>query len=177
MAASTAPTHVIGGNAGAQERTVQIRRYRPGEEAALFEVFYSAIHRVASRDYSPEQIEAWAPRDLDSALWADRIRGIDPFVVEVDGRVVAYADVQADGLIDHFFVSGEHPQRGLGTRLMNHILAEARALGLRAVTSHVSRTAQGFFERFGFVVVERREPVRRGVVIPNALMRLDLKTG
>lgn len=154
---------------------MQIRRFRPGEEPALFEVYYSAIHQVASRDYSPEQIEAWAPRDLDASLWQERIRGIKPFVAELDGEVVGHADLQANGYIDHFFVSGHHPRRGVGAMLMNRILREADALGLSELTSDVSRTAQGFFERFGFRVIEQRKPVRRGVVIPNALMKRDLR--
>lgn len=155
--------------------TVLIRRYRQGEEPALFDVFYSAVHLVASRNYTPQQIEAWAPRDLDASLWERRIRGINPFVAELDGTVVAYADVQASGYIDHFFVSGAHPRRGLGTMLMTRILEEAARLDLRELTSAVSRTAQGFFERFGFCVVEQRNPVLRGITIPNALMRLELK--
>ncbi|ROZ63919.1 GNAT family N-acetyltransferase [Ramlibacter sp. WS9] len=154
-----------------------VRRYREGEEPALFAVYYSAIHFVASRDYTPDQIEAWAPRDLDSRLWEARIRGINPFVAELDGTVVAYADIQASGYIDHFFVSGAYPRCGFGTMLMTRILKEARCLGLSEVTSDVSRTAQGFYERFGFRVVEHRNPVLRGVTIPNALMRLDLKNG
>ena len=153
-------------------RAVCIRRYRVGEEGALFEVYYSAIHLVARRDYSPEQIQAWAPRDLDQGLWATRIRGINPFVAELAGEPVGYADIQADGYIDHFFVSGHHGRRGIGTALMNHLLDEARAASLTELRSDVSRTAQPFFERFGFTVVEERQPELRGVVIPNALMRL-----
>jgi putative acetyltransferase len=158
-----------------QKSTVHIRRIKPGEEMALFDVHYSAIHQVASRDYSPEQLEAWAPRDIDPELWARRIRDINPFVVELGGHVVAYADLQSNGYIDHFFVSGAHPGRGIGMILMTHILDEAKRLGLTELTSDVSRTAQGFYERFGFQVVEQRKPIRRGVEIPNALMRLEMK--
>jgi len=155
-------------------RTVCIRRCRPGEEAALFEIYYSAIHLLASRDYSPEQIQAWAPRDLDQGLWATRIRGIHPFVAELAGELVGYADLQANGYIDHFFVSGHHGRRGIGTALMNHVLDQARAASLTELTSDVSRTAQPFYESFGFTVVEERQPELRGVVIPNALMRLRM---
>jgi hypothetical protein len=38
-----------------------IRPFRQGEEAALRQVFFSAVHEIASRDYTSEQIEAWAP--------------------------------------------------------------------------------------------------------------------
>jgi putative acetyltransferase len=154
---------------------VGIRRYRFGEEPALFEIYCSAIHLVARRDYSNEQIQAWAPRDLDQELWTTRIRGISPFVAELAGELVGYADLQADGYIDHFFVSGHHGRCGIGTALMNHLLNEARAASLAELTSDVSRTAQPFYERFGFMVVEQRQPELRGVVIPNALMRLQVQ--
>jgi putative acetyltransferase len=154
---------------------VLIRRYAPGEEVRLFEVFFSAVHLVASNDYTSEQIEAWAPRNLDAALWQKRIRGIDPFVAVLDGDIVGYADVQSDGYIDHFYVSGHHPRRGIGSHLMAQLLEEALSLGVLALRSDVSRTAQPFFARFGFDIVEQRFPEVRGVVIPNALMLRNLK--
>ena len=157
--------------------TVHIRRYIPGEEAALFEIYYSAIHLVAGHDYSAEQIQAWAPRDLDPGLWQGKIRDINPFVAELKGELIGYADVQSSGYIDHFFVSGRHPHRGIGSLLMTRILAEAVSIAATVLTSHASRTAQPFFERFGFVVVEQRNPLCRGGVVPNALMRLERNGG
>jgi mRNA-degrading endonuclease RelE of RelBE toxin-antitoxin system len=32
------------------------------------------------------------------------------FVAELNGELVGYADVQGNGYIDHFFVSGKRPQ-------------------------------------------------------------------
>jgi len=150
---------------------IHIRRYRPGEEPALFEVYYSAIHLVASHEYTAEQVQAWAPRYLDPALWENRIRGINPFIAMLNEQIVGYADIQPNGYIDHFFVSGMHPRKGIGSLLMTRILEEASFLNLRKLTSDVSMTAQPFFKRFGFEVVEQRYPERRGVVIPNTLMR------
>jgi putative acetyltransferase len=149
---------------------VCIRRYEPGEEASLFDVYFTAIHLVASQDYTAEQIQAWAPRGIDVELWESKIREINPFVAELNGVLVGYADVQPNGYIDHFFVSGKHPRCGIGSLLMKRILAEGLSLGVSLLTSHVSRTAQPFFERFGFVVREQRCPEVRGVVVPNALM-------
>jgi putative acetyltransferase len=102
-----------------------IRRYVAGEESLLFEVYFTAIHLVASHDYTPEQVQAWAPRDLDVDLWARKMREINPFVADLNGELVGYADVQSNGYIDHFFVSGKHPRRGIGSLIMKKILAEA----------------------------------------------------
>jgi len=151
--------------------SIRIRRYVQVEEAALFDVYYTAIHLVASRHYTPEQIQAWAPQDLDATLWRDKIRSINPLVAELDGKLVGYADLQSNGYIDHFFVSGMHPRKGIGSLLMRRILVEAQGFGIASLTSDVSRTAQPFFEKFGFVTVEQRSRVLRGVVIPNTLMQ------
>ena len=150
---------------------MHIRRFNPGEEPALFAIFHSAIHLIASRDYTETQVNAWAPSNLDSELWANRMRGINPFVAEIDGKVVGYADIQENGYIDHFFVSGRHPRQGIGRSLMETLESEANRLRLTELTSDVSRTAQPFFERFGFHVVEQRVPIIRGIEVPNALMR------
>jgi len=45
---------------------------------------------------------------------------------------------------------------------------------LVALTSNVSKTAEPFFALHGFHVVERRFPVRRGMMLENALMRKAL---
>jgi putative acetyltransferase len=152
-----------------------IRRFQPGDEAALFRVYYSAIHLIASRDYTREQIDAWAPKEPDMELWKKRMKGICPFVVELGSQIVGYADVQSNGYIDHFFVSGTHPRQGIGTLLMNRIHEEALKLGVTELTSNVSKTAEPFFSLHGFFVVERGFPVVRGVALQNALMRKELE--
>jgi len=155
--------------------SVLIRRYEPGEEPALFDIYFTAIHLVASHDYTDEQIQAWAPRNIDVALWKNKMREINPFVAELHGELVGYADVQSNGCIDHFFVSGKYPRRGIGSLLMERIFAHASSGRVRSLTSYVSRTAQPFFARFGFIVLEQRSPEVRGVVIPNALMSRRLQ--
>ena len=120
-------------------------------------------------------MNAWAPSDLDRELWVNRINRINPFVAEIDGKPVGYADIQQNGYIDHFFVSGHHSRQGVGKALMQVIRSEAKRLNITELTSNVSLTAQPFFERFGFVVVERKKSVIRGVELRNALMRKELQ--
>ena len=150
---------------------ISLRSLQPGDEPRLLAVYTSAIHRVASKDYSPEQIRAWAPPQVDPARWLAKMQAINPIVALLDGTPVGYADLQPDGSIDHFFVSGEHSRQGIGSQLMSRLLADAHTLGIPVLSAHVSRTAQPFFERFGFVVTAQRSPVVRGVVIPNAAMQ------
>ncbi len=151
-----------------------IREFRLGDEPALHAVYHSAIHQIACHDYTAEQINAWAPETLDQTVWERRLQAIKPFVAVSGNEIVGYADVQTNGYIDHFFVSGTCPMQGVGRLLMKQIHDTAKLLGLTELTSDVSRTAQPFFEHFGFHIVEQRSPVIRGVVVPNAAMRKTL---
>jgi putative acetyltransferase len=138
-------------------------------------VFHSAVHGLAREHYTVEQRNAWSPQLIDQDQWILRMRGIRPFVVESDDHIVAYADAQPDGYIDHFYVSAPCARQGMGTLLMRRIHEAAGAQGMAVLTSDVSLTAQPFFKRFGFSVLEHRFPVIRGVVVPNAFMRKDLR--
>ncbi|MBL0727281.1 GNAT family N-acetyltransferase [Piscinibacter sp. HJYY11] len=153
---------------------MQIRPFCTGDEPALLAVFRSAVHGLASRSYTREQLNAWAPQTIDQSLWTNRMQGIQPFIVEVSGQIVAYADVQTSGYIDHFFVSAEHAGQGIGSFLMEHLIKVANGRATPWLASDVSLTAQPFFGKFGFAIVEQRFPVLRGIVVPNALMRKQL---
>lgn len=154
-----------------------IRQFKNGDEIALFRVFFSAVHEIASRDYTREQVEAWASTDIDQELWADHVRCLRPFVAEIDTEVVGYADIQSNGYMDHFFVSSAYSRQGVGTLLMKRIHEEAKLLCISELTSKVSKTAEPFFVLHGFHVVERGFPIRRGVTLQNALMRKNLEHG
>ncbi len=150
---------------------ITLREFRPGDEVALRLVFESAIRDVACRDYTPQQVEAWAPREIDAADWAEHMRNLAPFVATRGDEILGYADLQPSGYIDHFFVSGAAGGQGVGGLLMRRILARAEELELSELTSHVSLTAQPFFAHFGFEVVEHRVVNVRGVEMRNAAMR------
>jgi putative acetyltransferase len=149
---------------------ISVREFRAGDEPALSAVFFSAVHEVACADYTPEQIEAWAPREYDCVAWAARMQGIRPFVAERGGVIVGYADVQPDGYIDHFFVAAGAARRGVGASLMRRIHQAAALRGAALLTSNVSITARPFFEKFGFVVVEPQTVTLRGVSMTNFRM-------
>ena len=156
--------------------TPLIRNFCVGDEADLSRVFQSSIRELASADYTTEQIEVWAGASFDLEQWVMRIRELKPFVVEIDGVIVAYADLQLDGYIDHFFVAGKYSRQGLGSLLMSHIIENAIAKGITTLNAEVSVNAQNFFARFGFVIVEQRSRKIQGIVLPNALMQGEISS-
>ena len=150
--------------------TTTVRHFRDVDSPELWAIYYAAVHEIASAHYTPEQLDAWAPPDFDSGRWHQRVRDLSPFVAERDGVVVAYADLQPNGYIDHIFVSPAVARQGVGSLLMEAIHQSAAAKGLTLLFANVSLTARLFFERWGFAVDEANRLTVRGVSLDNFRM-------
>lgn len=147
---------------------VTIRKFKTGDENGTWDVFYSAIHQMCAKDYSKEQIQAWAPIDLDPSRWATKMHNIKPFIATLNDKIVGYADLQNDGKIDHFFVHGDHQAQGVARSLMGKIIQEAPIQ--QKLYSEVSHTAKPFYEKNGFKVVKVQAVNMHGVVLTNNIM-------
>jgi putative acetyltransferase len=147
-----------------------IRDFMPGDELALREVFHSSVHQLAGTHYTAEQLEAWAPAAFDAAAWTAKMRAIHPFVAVKAAGIAGYASLGKDGDIDHFYVAGAFARQGIGTALMNLILAKAARHRIARLTADVSLCAEGFFAINGFFVVERRTVRSAAVTLANARM-------
>lgn len=150
---------------------MQIRPYRRGEEALLRAIFHSSVHGLASRHYTADQLRAWAPEQYDIALWEQRMRANQSWVVELDGELAAFTDLQPSGYIDMFFVAAPYAGRGIGQALLLHLFGLAAGRGIAELRSDVSLTAEGLFARHGFTIETRNQLVVRGELLTNATMR------
>lgn len=154
---------------------IELRRYRPEEAAATLTVFRAAVRRTALADYSPLQVETWAPDLIDATAWAKRRVAIPTWVAEIDGEVAGFVDLGAEGQIDMLYVHPDHGGRGIGSDLLEEVERQARDRGLAELTAHVSATALSVFLRRGFRVVQPQSVELRGVRFRNFVMakRLD----
>ncbi len=149
--------------------TLRLRRFRPDDTPTLIALFRDTVRRVNCRDYTPEQVRAWAPDDVDPSRWAvlsDR----HTVVAEVDGLIVGFTDLEPDGHIDRFFVHADFQGQGVGRAMLSELVAEAGRLGIARLFAEVSITARPFFVRHGFKVVAEQEVTVRGMVLTNYRM-------
>jgi putative acetyltransferase len=152
-----------------------IRKYRPGEEQELWTLFFNTVRNVNIQDYTLEQVQVWAPDDVDAQRWCSRIQGINPYVCLHEGKIVGYADLQDSGYIDHFYVHHQWQARGVGKQLFETIEAEAERRQLPQLTADVSITARPFFESRGFRVVADQCVTLQGIALKNFKMIKELE--
>jgi len=160
--------------------SLHIRNFRPGDEPALRAVFHASVHGLACKDYTAEQLAAWAPLHYDATQWAERMQANQPFIAQMQqgsDAIAGFADLQANGYIDMFFVAPALAGQGVARALMAHIHAQAAQRGIAQLHAHVSLTAEPFFAAQGFVVQERQQVERAGVVLRNARMAKSLAVG
>lgn len=147
-----------------------IRRYRAGEEPAVWDVFFCATRESNARDYHPDLIERWAPRDRDMAEWAERLRRTNPFVAVIGDAIVGMAEIDGDGAIDYFYVHPKFQSLGVGKALLVALEVEATSHGVSRITLDASVTAHPFFLAQGFQVTEARPSLVIGHPAPNFAM-------
>jgi putative acetyltransferase len=154
---------------------MELRAYRDDDRRATREVFERAVHRTAAADYSPEQLEAWAPGLAESDLdrWAAARSAAKTVVAVVDGKVIGFSDLVGDSTLDMLYVDPDAGRSGVAGALIEEVCRLAREQGADTIEADASLTARPLFERHGFVVVEERMPVLDGVAMPNFRMRLS----
>jgi putative acetyltransferase len=153
---------------------ITLREFRPGDEPPLLALFRNTIRRVNARDYSAEQVAAWAPDDLDERAWADRFAGRFVIVAEAAGEPVGFGELEPGGHLDRLFVAADHLRRGIGQMILEALIAEARRRSIARLTVDASITARRFFERAGFRTVAQQTVTRRGVSFVNYRMEMAL---
>ncbi|MGW8484676.1 GNAT family N-acetyltransferase [Microbacterium sp. NPDC055903] len=150
---------------------VAIRPYRREDAEATLAVFFDAIMVTAAEHYTAAQREAWArPGRRDLVSWDAAMQGRAAIVAVVEDEVAGFSDVSGTGYIDMMFVSPAHARRGVALALLTAIEETAHRSGVSRLTSDVSLTARGFFERFGFAVEKEQHPVIDGVQMTNFRM-------
>ena len=147
-----------------------VRDYHVNDLPGLVNVFNRAVREIAVRDYSDEQLNAWAPNSPDFLQWSQRLSNEKGFVYETDNYVVGFVADESDGHLDLLYVHPEYQRRGIARALFEAVVEWARSRSLTRLFTEASVTAKPFFERCGFTVVREQMVEVCGVAMRNFQM-------
>lgn len=159
--------------------SIILRPYRPGDGPLLAALFYQTVHTVNARDYTPAQLEAWAPSPgapspgtADPAAWEQSFQGRRALVAEVEGQIAGFGDLDPEsGYLDRLYVHKDRQGQGVASALCAALEAASRA---GKVYAYASLTARPFFLHRGYRVLRENQVERRGVALTNFLMEKRL---
>ncbi|MBX9256723.1 GNAT family N-acetyltransferase [Desmonostoc muscorum CCALA 125] len=149
---------------------MKIREYKLSDTKAIMKLFYDTIHEINIGDYTQEQVDAWAPKNMDYEVWHKRLQTKLPYIAEDNGEIVGFGELEADGHIDCFYCHSKYQRKGIGSKLLNHLENTAKLQGINRLYTEASITAKPFFQNQGFSVVREQQVERRGVWFQNYVM-------
>ena len=136
-----------------------IREIRPEDARAFLEVHHAAVRGHASKDYSSEVIEAWAPMPI-TAQQVEGVRsnpdGEYRLGAEIGGRLVGIGVVQKNEL-RACYVTPSASRRGVGSALFREIERAAREQG----TTYLEFVRKHYVGLHSFRSMRRIEARRR----------------
>lgn len=149
-----------------------IREYQPGDETAIWQLFYDTVHHINCKDYAQEQLDVWAPLTPDLTGWKNSLSKNHSFVaVSVESnQIIGFADLEENGCLNRGYVHKDYQGQGIGKALLFARETKAKELGIKQLYSDVSITAKPFFEKCGYVALKEQTKVIKGVSFMNYYM-------
>lgn len=149
---------------------INLRGYCPADLDALGQLFYETVHTVNAADYTPEQLNAWAPGAIDRARWDRTLTEHFTRIAQIGNQIVGFGDLADDGYLDRLYVHRDFQHCGIATALCDALEERARSQGILVVETHASITARPFFEKRGYCAIREQQVERAGVRMTNYVM-------
>ena len=147
-----------------------IRKYRPSDCGELSELFYDTVHSVNARDYTSEQLDAWAAGTVDLDAWNCSFLQHYTLVAADGELLVGFGDINQTGYLDRLYVHKNFQGKGIASALCNKL--EQAVTG--KIVVHASITARPFFENRGYVVKKEQQVERHGILLTNYVMEKQI---
>ena len=126
-----------------------IRKYQASDCKELADLFYNTVHIVNAKDYTKEQLNVWATKQVDLEKWNKSLQEHFSVVALDNETIIGFGDIDKTGYLDRLFVHANYQKKGIATGLCNQL--EQAVQG--DITTHASITAKPFFEKRGYKLV------------------------
>ena len=147
-----------------------LREYKPSDCAIMAKLFYDTVHTVNAKDYTNEQLNAWATGSVDLEAWHRRFSENDTLIAEINRQIAGFANMSKTGYVDMLYVHRDFQRRGVATALINELERRAQKNGLSGFETYASITARPFFEKHGYTVEKENTVITNGVKLLNYKM-------
>lgn len=152
-----------------KQNSLNIRAYEKKDCQELYRLYQDTVRNVNSRDYLPEQIEAWLSASFEEEAWNRRFLESRTLVAEKQGKILGFANMGEKGFLDCLYVHKDFQGQGIGGKLLRELECSA-ADEENGFFTFASLTARSFFENCGYQVVCENFAERSGVLLKNFRM-------
>lgn len=147
---------------------MEIRRYKSEDLEQIAKLFYDTVHTVNAKDYTVEQLNAWATGVVDKTEWNRLFIEHLTYVAVEGSQIIGFGDIDSSGYLDKLYVHKNYQGIGVATAICDKLETEIK---VSEITVHASITAKPFFEKRGYKVIKEQEVERHNILLKNYVMK------
>jgi putative acetyltransferase len=147
-------------------------KIRPAQIKDLNQIcslFKETVRTICIKDYSDQQIEAWAFAADNKIKWERKLETQLFLVAEEDDKILGFGSLEDGNYIDLFYVHKDFQGKGIGTTLLKELENKASLNG-SILYSDVSITAKPFFEKHGYKTIKKQNVLVKNISMTNYRM-------
>ncbi len=160
-------------NAQAHPR-LAMRPLLPEDAPLLADIFRASIADLTGDDYNEVQQEAWAASADDAGAFAKTLGAQLTLVATLEGSPVGFASLAGKDKIAMLYVHPAVAGQGIAAMLVDALEKLAGSRGVQKLSVDASDTAEGFFQKRGYVAQQRNSISVGGVWLANTTMQKQL---
>ncbi len=154
--------------------TLAMRPFLAADTPLLAEIFRASIAELGAEDYSDAQLDAWASAADDEAEFGGRLGGQITLIATLDGSAIGFASLKGADVIDMLYVHPAAAGQGAASMLLDALEKLAGARGATKINAEASDSAQDFFQKRGYVPMQRNTVLRGEEWLANTSMQKPL---
>ena len=108
---------------------IKIKLFEKRDTDQVAWLFHETVGEINIRDYSSDQVEAWAPSDINFRNWAEVCSNRFTYADD-DGVIAGFRELEFNGHIDCFYCHRNYQRCGVGSQIYQAIEAKAFDLGM-----------------------------------------------
>ncbi len=150
---------------------LKIRQYDDADLSEIWQLFYNTVHVVNKTHYTEEQLNVWAPENIEITEWAEKVINKNTVVATFQDKIVGFCDINEHGYINMFYVRKDYIGYGIGKKMFSELLSRTNS---KSISVYASVTSKPFFEKLGFIADRENTVERNGVTLTNYFMTKNI---
>src|SRR5471032_152878 len=154
-----------------------LRPFLREDTPILAAIFVAAIEELTAEDYNQAQQEAWASTADDEEEFGKRLAGELTLIATLQNSPVGFASLKGADHIDMLYVHPGAAGQGVASMLCEALEKLAAGRGAKSLNVDASDNAEGFFQKRGYVGLQRNTVTINGEWLANTTMQKTLGAG
>ncbi|PAX52772.1 GNAT family N-acetyltransferase [Brunnivagina elsteri] len=93
---------------------IAIRLFEEQDTEQIAQLFHNTVREINIRDYSSNQVRAWAPDNIYFRNWVEVCSSRFTYIAHIMDTIVGFGELEANGHIDCFYCHKNYQGCGIG---------------------------------------------------------------